>query len=249
MLESRIGRRMRALKIDKHHEYYELVEASKDEQAHFVDHVTTHETSFFRTPRIWQYLQTEFLPAWHSNNPNLICNVWSAATSSGEEAYSLAMVLNEFSKKSQGFNFRITATDVSAAMIEKCEQGTYQKRSVAKLLQFHPSLSKQYLTKNEHGYRVNRALLHQINFRTQNLFSDPEQVAAYDLVLLRNVLIYFEQTDQNHVLTNIHSTLKQTGTLIIGESESILHASGSFANLEPGIYQSLPSANRALEAS
>lgn len=242
MLEARIGRRMRALDIDNYQSYYELVEGSEREKTLFVDQITTHETSFFRTPRIWQYLQTEFLPSWHLQNPNTIFNVWSAATSSGEEAYSLAMVLNQFAKKSQDFNFRVTATDISAAMIEKCEQATYQKRSVAKLLQFHPSLSKQYLIKNGQGYRVNRALLHQISFRTHNLFSEPEQVAAFDLVLLRNVLIYFEQADQNQVLANIHSTLKQGGMLIIGESESILHADASFTNLEPGIYHSVPSA-------
>lgn len=237
MLEARVGRRMRALAIEDTNQYFQLVQACPDEQMLFVDNVTTHETSFFRTPRIWQYLEREFLPKWYLANPSSVFKVWSAATSSGEEAYSLAIILNEFKKKHEDFNYRITATDVSTEMIQKCLQGSYQKRAVSSLLAQRPSLAKQYLTPHPVGYQVNDTLTNQIQFQIHNLFSDPNRVSEFDLVLLRNVLIYFTQDDQDIVLSNVHNSLKHNGTLIVGESESILHSIANYENVAPCIYQ------------
>lgn len=237
MLEARVGRRMRALTIVDTNQYYQLVLACPDEQMLFVDNVTTHETSFFRTPRIWQYLEQDFLPKWLAQNPCSVFNVWSAATSSGEEAYSLAILLNEFQKKHENFNFRITATDLSTEMIQKCLQGNYQKRAVASLLSQRPSLAKQYLTAHSGGYQVSDTLTNQIQFQIHNLFGEPNRISEFDLVLLRNVLIYFAQDDQDRVLSNIHSSLKHNGTLIVGESESILHSIANYENIAPCIYQ------------
>jgi len=249
MIEARVGRRMRALGIDDPNAYYALVTSNQTEQNQFVDHVTTHETSFFRTPRIWRYLEETFLPSWLTNKTNSVCRVWSAATSSGEEAYSLAMLFHQLKRHNPNFDFRVTATDISKQMIDHCHRAHYQRRSVVNIIKHYPLLARQYLMVKRNGYQVRSDLKEHIQFSTQNLYHQPQRVAAYDLILLRNVLIYFSQPDQEVVLNHMHSALKQKGTLIIGESESLMHSSAKFENCIPGVYQtrSLAAATKATD--
>lgn len=221
MLQSRLKKRMRHLSIATFEDYMNWLEKDKDEVQEFINVVTTNETSFFRTPRIWEYFQNEFLPKWHAENPKGQLKLWSAAASSGEESYSLAICCTEFQRKHPTFNFKIFASDISTEVLAEAKKGVFNNRSVEFLKKSRPQLFDQYFVAGEEvdTFKIVPELKSKVQFDTHNLFKVKKE--QYDIVFLRNVLIYFVAIDQEIVLRNIEKSLVEKGMLIIGESESL----------------------------
>lgn len=220
MLQSRLKKRMKQLSIATYEEYMLLVEKDKNEVQQFINVVTTNETSFFRTPRIWEHFQSEFLPKWFAENPKKTLQLWSAAASSGEEAYGLAICCMDFQKKHPGFEFKITATDISTEVLAEAQKGVYNLRSVEFLKKSKAHLFDQFfIVVDEDSFKVAAELKTKIHFGTHNLFTVKKE--QFDIVFLRNVLIYFTGVDQEIVLKNVAKSLPVNGTLVIGESESL----------------------------
>ena len=240
MLASRIGSRMRATGMDDFDAYRTFVIEDATERALFVDKVTTHETYFFRTPRVWQYLEETYLPAWREGHPNAPCRVWSAAASSGEEPYSLAIALHTFAAAHPPFKYSVEASDISEVMIDKCRAGNYEGRSVSRFSAARPVQFQKYLLPQGSGYEIAPTIKGTVNFFPHNLFTKATR-GPYDLVLLRNVLIYFDLEDQARVLRNIRRAMRDDGVLIIGESESIGMLGCGFSDVEPFVYKTTPS--------
>jgi len=247
MLEARIGRRMRATDMaDADADaYYNTVINDLEERNQFIDQVTTHETSFFRTSRIWQYLEDVFLPAWHDQNPHQTCHIWSAAAASGEEAYSLAISMKTFAQTNPGFTFAIDATDISSEIIKKSKLATFRQRSITSFQRNRPEQFAKYMTANEDRYQLDKKLVQLVNFGTHNLFTKPTKKNNYHLVLLRNVLIYFTLEDQRTVLKQVRRSMRDNALLVIGESESITNLDTQYRNLQPFIYQTTPNSAAA----
>lgn len=220
MLQSRLKKRMKLLSIATFEEYMNWLDRDKNEVQEFINVVTTNETSFFRTPRIWDYFQNEFLPEWYTKNPKGVLRLWSAAASSGEEAYSLAICCTEFKRKSPGFDFKILATDISTEVLNEAQKGVYNTRSVEFLRKSRPQLFEHYFTNGEEEtFLITKDLKSKVQFTTHNLFTVKKE--QFDIVFLRNVLIYFVAEDQEIVLKNVGKSLGANGALIIGESESL----------------------------
>ncbi len=249
MLASRVGSRMRQTGVDDHSAYYQLVLNDKQEQQLFIDKVTTHETSFFRTPRIWQYIEEQFLVDWESRNPEKTCNIWSAACASGEEAYSLAIMMSEHSRSNAKFRFSIDASDISEEVVSRAREGQYKQRAIKRFSQDRDEVFSRYITGNEDHYTVSDKLKPLTNYFSHNLFEKAPTNRKYDLVLLRNVLIYFTAEDQNRVLQNIRSAMNDDSTLIIGESESIHKLDCGFYDIQPLIYTNTQAAPLTVAAS
>ena len=239
MLSRRLKTRMRAIGVSEYDAYYNIVLQNKPEQDLFVDRVTTHETRFFRTPRVWVYLQDTLLPEHHATSSEPF-RVWSAATSTGEEAYSLAMLLLEYQRQHSEIRFQIDASDISERTVESARQGHYGSRNLNRLQCSHPELHDRYFTEQDEGGIAGTQLRQAVRFFSHNLFDPPPCRATYHLVMLRNVLIYFSNADQERVLTSVFRTLKPGGILIIGESESLSRDNRQFQALEPFIYQAVP---------
>lgn len=220
MLQSRLRKRMKHLSIATFEEYLSWLDRDKAEVQEFINVVTTNETSFFRTPRIWDYFQNEFLPKWVAANPGRQLKIWSAAASSGEEAFSLAICCTNFQIKNPKFDFRIIATDISTEVLKEAEQGIYNGRSVEFLRKSKPELFTQYFVAGtEETFKVSPKLKTKISFSTHNLFTVKKE--QFDIVFLRNVLIYFNGVDQEKVLKNVGKSIPEGGMLVIGESESL----------------------------
>lgn len=220
MLQSRLRKRMRHLSLATFEEYLNWLDRDKDEVQEFINVVTTNETSFFRTPRIWDYFQNEFLPKWIATHPGRQLKIWSAAASSGEEAFSLAICCTEFQIKNPKFDFKIIATDISTEVLKEAEQGIYNGRSVEFLRKSKPELFSQYfVAENDETFKVSPKLKTKISFSTHNLFTVKKE--QFDIVFLRNVLIYFNGVDQEKVLNNVGNSIPEGGILVIGESESL----------------------------
>jgi chemotaxis protein methyltransferase CheR len=237
MIEGRLRKRVTALNLGSYEDYLLLVLENKKEQAHFIDLVTTNETYFFRTPRIWEYIQNKLLPNWFSNHPKQVFMAWSAAASTGAEAHSLGVICQEFKEKNPFFTYQIIGTDISQEMVQLCQKGEYSGKSIQIFQTSRPELFNKYMraTRNE-GYQAIPEIRSRIRFQPHNLFRPLQTKDRFDLVLIRNVLIYFKGADQENVLSLIAPKLTEDGLLIIGESESLSHINTSFKHIEPLVY-------------
>lgn len=220
MIQSRLRRRMRELKIQTYEEYMSYLERTSEEKQHFINVITTNETFFFRTPRIWDYFQKDFLPLWIKSNPKGILKVWSAASSSGEEAYSIAICCQEFKERNPGFDYQIFGSDISSTVLDEANAGEYFNRSIEFIRKGHPILFEKYFKEKSEGvYAISTDLKKKVQFSAHNLFTLKKE--TFDIVFLRNVLIYFSAEDQEKVLMNTSKSIRAEGILIIGESESL----------------------------
>ncbi len=220
MLQSRLRKRMKHLSLATFEEYMSWLDKDKNEIQEFINVVTTNETSFFRTPRIWDYFQNDFLLKWHAANPGRQLKLWSAAASSGEEAFSLAICCTDFQRKNPKFDFKIIATDISTSVLDEAQKGIYNGRSVEFLRKSKPQLFEQYFTADgEDSFKISSSLKSRVSFTTHNLFTVKKD--QFDIVFLRNVLIYFNSVDQEKVLRNVGKSIPEDGMLVIGESESL----------------------------
>jgi chemotaxis protein methyltransferase CheR len=237
MLKGRLRRRIMALALPDYRDYLHVLDTNADEVRDFIDLVTTNETSFFRTPRIWEYLASTYLPGWTAAHPGVPLRVWSAAASSGEEAWSMAMLCEEFRARHPAFRYAIVGTDISDGILASASGGRYNGRSMEGLRQHHPALLHKYFRSEGDAIAVGDVLRAQVAFRRHNLYDAPRDLGAFDLVLLRNVLIYFDVEGQRAVLANVRRAMRPEGVLIVGESESLSRVAGGFAFEQPLIYR------------
>lgn len=220
LLQGRLEPRLRALELPGYESYLALLRAGGAEVQVFIDMVTTNDTLFFRTPAVWDYLQREFLPQWHAQHGAQCLRIWSAASATGEEAWSLAMACDQFGQRHPGFRYRITGTDISAGALETARAGVYGGRSLERLRCSHPELLARYFQPHGAGSAVAAELRPQVQFCMHNLLGQLDG-ARFDLVLLRNVLIYFDEANQRRVLEQVQRHMAPGAPLVLGEQESI----------------------------
>jgi len=186
-----------------------------------VEAMTTNETLFFRDGRPFDHLREVGLPALHASRPRTLpIRIWSAAASTGQEAYSLAMLVCEMGPALAGRMVEIVGTDIAREPLLRAEQGLYTQFEVQRGL---PSrLLVKYFTKEEQGWRVDRKLRSMVRFQTWNLLNDPHPLGRFDIVFCRNVLIYFDQKTKRQVLDGIIRQLAPDGLLYLGGAETVL---------------------------
>lgn len=227
MLEGRLRKRLRALGIDSFKRYCEFLFSpggSQSEYIHMIDAVTTNKTDFFREPDHFDYLSERVLPELVSLfGSGKKLKVWSAACSTGEEPYTLAMVLSEFAESCPGFGFSILATDISSAVLEKAMSGIYQHDIVSPIPM---ALRKKYLLKSREKHkglvRIVPQLRNTVRFGRLNFLEEEyginEQMA---IVFCRNALIYFDRPTQEKIINRLSQHLISGGYLFVGHSESL----------------------------
>lgn len=243
MLEGRIRRRLKALAIESYREYCGYLFSARgldEELVHLIDAVTTNKTDFFREPRHFDFLVSRVLPehaaGGDSRRPFLL---WSAGCSSGEEPYTLAMVLNEYGMTHPGFSFRILATDVSTAVLKKAALGIYPADTVRPVPQ---ALKAHYLMRGrEHNaarIRVVPELRRLIEFRRLNFMdSDYGIQEKFDAIFCRNVIIYFDRTAQQSILTKITTRMRPGGYLFMGHAETLHELDLPVEPIAPALYR------------
>ena len=232
MLATRLRKRMRVLNFGSYAEYANYLEATRAEVQEFVNLVTTNETFFFRTPSVWLFFRTQFLPAWKARGEARPLRLWSAAASSGAEAYSLAALCEEM-----GVDYRVLGTDISTEVLAEAREGIYEGRIAADLRAREPLLAAKYFEKRGEALEVRPVLRGKVEFAAHNLFTPPVRQTHFDFVFLRNVLIYFQDRDQEAVLRHMESAMLPGAFLALGESESLSRLGTNFQFHEPLIYR------------
>jgi chemotaxis protein methyltransferase CheR len=243
MLEVRIRRRLKALEMYSYTEYCEYLfsrQGMKDELIHLIDVVTTNKTDFFREAGHFEFLTTRGIPEMESSCAGRrTMRVWSAGCSTGEEPYTLAMVLSEYALAHPGFDFRILATDISTAVLDKASQGIY----TAEVIRPVPvDLKVKYFMRGrEPGstrVRVVPELRNQVEFRRLNFMSADYGLAGKaDAIFCRNVIIYFDRPTQQNILRKLVHYLVPGGFLFVGHSETLHELNLPLDPVAPALYR------------
>jgi chemotaxis protein methyltransferase CheR len=239
LLQGRLRPRLRALGIASWAGYIERLASDRNEVTAFVDSVTTNDTVFFRTPAVWEWFEQVFLPAFAARGQKAPLRIWSAAAATGEEAYSLAMSCLEYQARAPGLRFEILGTDISNAALATARAGEYRGRSVERFEADRPALFRKYLAPygGDGGVKVVAEVAQNVRFDQHNLLGRPPQAAAFDLVMLRNVLIYFDGEHQQQVLAGARAAMRPDARLVLGEQESITRLQTAFAFEQAHVYR------------
>ncbi|EPZ16545.1 hypothetical protein M622_12495 [Thauera terpenica 58Eu] len=233
LLAGRLTRRLRHHGLESFRDYYTLVTRTEhsDELQLMVDLLTTNETYFFREAAHFDYLQT--FAASRRGRP---FRVWSGASSSGEEPYTIAMVLAE--TLGMAANWEIVASDISLSMLEKAHAGLYPMERGKGI---PPELLKKYCLKGvreqEGNFLVDARLRERVDFRHINLISPTTRdLGQFDLIFLRNVMIYFDNDTKRKVVSNMLPHLREDGTFIVGHSETLTGITDALSAMRPTLY-------------
>lgn len=228
MLEARLQKRLKALGLNTFDEYADLVfsvAGNSDELIHLIDVVTTNKTDFFREPAHFDYLVKSAIPSLIDNCDAGIRNplkIWSAGCSTGEEPYTLAMVLSEFIAANPGFRTSILASDISASVLSKARNAIYTEDRVDTIPLY---LKKKYLLRSRDTtkslVRIAPHLRQMVNFRRLNFMEEFGLPEHMDIIFCRNVIIYFDKPTQERLLNRFHQQLVRGGFLFLGHSETL----------------------------
>ena len=231
MLSSRLRRRVRALGLETFEDYLKHLRTVPDEEPEFIHVVTTHKTDMFRTRRVWKYLWEEYLPSAGSR-----VRAWSAACSSGEEPASLGALFQAHAARSPGFRYQVLATDISAPVVAQAKEARFALRDVPEGPGPFGVPIRPFFDRDGDGLRLQQRIRAASQYRTHNLF-DRMSAPPFDLVLVRNVIIYFTEEDKKRVIRNAVRALARDGLLVIGESESLIDVAPELENVGHCLYR------------
>ncbi len=233
LVVSRLAREATRLRCPTLNDYVSLILAAPDsaEAMDVIDILTTNETYFFR-----ESAHFKRLAQWlHQDQGVQALRVWSAAASSGEEAYSIAMTL---ARHAGTRPWEVIGTDLSSRVVTQARQGLY---SVERCARIEPADLKRWCLRGEGAYRgqvlMNRELRAKVRFEVGNLMQPMPQLGLFDVIFLRNVLIYFEGEAKSRLVTNVIQRLKPGGYLYTGHAETLRGVLHGLQRLEPSIYQ------------
>lgn len=218
--EQQMKRRIDAL-ISKHGypgyaEYMKAIKTDDNLLVEFKSHITINVSEFWRNPEQWVVLENEILPEIFRTNGKKI-KIWSAACSTGDETYSLVMLMSKFVPLR---DIQILATDIDSKILEKAKIGLYNQKSISKLpIEFQ----KKYFTKvDDNSYQVSDDIKKCVEFKQHDLLKE-KYPSNMDLIVCRNVMIYFTDDAKNLMYQKFHEALKPGGFLFVGSTEQIIH--------------------------
>ncbi|NLJ56939.1 MAG: protein-glutamate O-methyltransferase CheR [Firmicutes bacterium] len=250
LVVSRLSKRLRELKLNTFTQYYRYLQESPGETEIMFNCLTTNVTRFFREQHHFESLYLECLPRWEAeigdNFHKRKVRAWSAGCSTGEEPYTLAMVLHDYFQGKKGWSINILASDVNTDVLEKARRGLYSHKEIEGIPY---SYLKKYFKlgtgSNQGFFKTKRMLQELVAFRRINLASAEKYPAAgsLDLIFCRNVFIYFDREVRRQILERFHRCLQPGGLLFLGHSESINTLGGQNGRwhmLRHTIYQRIP---------
>lgn len=236
LLTGRVGKRMRKLGIPDHKSYlkYLLDDENGDEMISLVDVISTNVTSFYREAVHFDFLKEQF-KTWSTQGQKRF-RIWSAAASSGEEPYTIAITALE--SLGEKMDIKILATDISTVVLEKCNVGVYEEKKTEPI---PPGLRSKYFIKQRNGddnlYEVKPQLRKLMLFKRLNLTIQPYPMKGpLDVVFCRNVMIYFNSETRQKIISEIYRLTKPGGFLMVGHSESLTGLDTAFQIVKPSVY-------------
>jgi chemotaxis protein methyltransferase CheR len=245
MLEARLGKRLKGLGMGTFAEYCDFLFSREGMEKEFIlmiDLVTTNKTDFFREPAHFDYLRQKVLPEWVGHAGCLSAKklrLWSAGCSTGEEPYTLAMVLNEFAEECQGFDFTLLASDISTRVLETALRAVYEEEKVAPVPH---SLKRKYILRSRDRdssrVRIVPEIREKVRFRRINFMDADFGINdRFDVIFCRNVVIYFDRETQERLLNKFCNYLNKGGYIFMGHSETLNGLDVPLSMVHPTVYR------------
>lgn len=243
LLRTRLGKRLRHLGISSFKEYYKYVTTdNKEELTHLFDAISTNLTSFFREKQHFDYLTAKVLPDLVKKKQleaDRTIRIWSSASSTGEEAYSLAITMHNFLKNMPKQDVKILTTDISTKVLDTAEKALYPEGRVKDLPKY---IVNSCFLKGEgsmNGFvKVKKEIRDLVTVRRMNLMSPIYPFKRkFDFIFCRNVLIYFDKETQTKIVNKLYDNLADGGHLFLGHAESLHGVKTNFTLVAPTIYQ------------
>jgi len=244
MLEGRLQKRLKALNLNSYKAYCDYLFSNEGQQLEvipMVDLVTTNKTDFFREAVHFEFLLEQVLPSELRGQNGNSFKVWSAGCSSGEEPYTLAMVLNEYKLRNKDFDYQVIGTDISTRALHNAVTAVYAQEKVAPV---PLALKRKYLLRSKDALnktvRIVPELRAKVSFDWLNFIDgDYSVMPSFDTIFCRNVLIYFDRQTQEKVIQKLCTKLKTNGYLFLGHSESVAHMDLPLAQIRPTVFKKI----------
>jgi chemotaxis protein methyltransferase CheR len=235
LVKTRLTKRLRALGLKNFEAYLRFLEENPAEITTMVDFLTTNKTNFFREIHHFHYLRDVFLPAYKERRCSM--RLWSAGCSSGEEAYSLAILLYEEFPDRARWDIRILATDISTRMLQKAREACYEEDAIQEV----PGLWRQkYLlcrgNRESRIYQIKDEVRSMVRLARLNLMDHWPMKGPFDVIFCRNVMIYFDKPTQEKLVNRFWDLLAPGGLLLVGHSESLTTFPHKFHYAQPAVY-------------
>ncbi len=237
MVYGRLSRRLRTLKLKSFSDYCEILRDDDSlELGDFINAITTNLTSFFRENHHFEYLAKTVLPkVMRSNAQSKRIRIWSAGCSTGEEPYSIAMVVRDTVPERSGWDVKILATDLDSNVVAKASAGVYTRERVTGISK--QRVSKFFKEKGANEMVVSPTLRDLITFKQLNLMHEWPMKGPFDVIFCRNVVIYFDKPTQRILFDRYANYIVHNGHLFVGHSESLFKVCDRFELIGNTIYQ------------
>lgn len=247
MVEARLRKRLRDLNMQSYSDYCNFLfshNGNEEEITHMVDVITTNKTDFFREPKQFTFLNEIALPEFTNNDgigTQRPLKAWSAGCSTGEEPYTLSMVLNEFGQNFSRYSYNILATDISTRVLEKAASGIYDEEKIEPIPK---TLIHKYFLKSKNKekklVRVIPQLRNTVKFQWLNFMEDDFGIAEmFDVIFCRNVIIYFDKPTQEKLIEKLINQLNPGGYFFLGHSESIFSRNLPIVQMAASTYKKI----------
>jgi two-component system CheB/CheR fusion protein len=228
-LQRRLGKRLLALGLSSFLEYVDYLQVHPDEFSNLFNAILINATSFYRDPGAWDYVAEQIVPRLLEGKRNAAIRVWSAGCATGQEAYTIAMLLADaMGLASFGRSAKIYATDVDGDALSQARQAIYRAKDVATLPQGQVD---KYFERSGDRYTVAKELRRSVIFGQHNLLYDAP-ISRIDLLMCRNTLMYFNADAQARILSNLHFALNDSGVLFLGKAEMLLTHGSQFTPID-----------------
>ncbi|MBC7229585.1 MAG: protein-glutamate O-methyltransferase CheR [Actinobacteria bacterium] len=235
LVQNRLSKRLRRLGLKDFRSYLAYLDEDGDELEAMINAITTNYTSFFREPEHFQFIRRRFIPELLERDQRKV-RLWSAGCATGEEPYSLAMELLEGIPDIDARDVLVLATDVSTRALAAAVEGLYPPEPVFKC---EPRYRKRYFMEEEDSgmFSVAPRVRRLVRLRHLNLFDPWPMRGPFDLILCRNVMIYFEREPKRELVRRFHDILRPGGYLLVGHSESLTGDEHGFLYVQPATYR------------
>ena len=244
LVYGRLSKRLRALELDSFKEYCEILKSGDTEEfARCVNAITTNVTSFFRENHHFEYLTSVILPDLVKKNENTSkpeLRIWSAGCSSGEEPYSIAIAIKEYSPTLQNWNIKILATDLNSEILDIARTGIYKVQSIENTaIARRNRWFRKGVGANDGFVRIMPEIREMVHFRKLNLTGPWPIRKPFDIIFCRNVVIYFNNETRRNLINRFVDLLKDDGHLFVGHSESLLGVTDRLKSVGRTIHKKL----------
>ena len=243
-LKRRIRVRLRSLDIESFTKYFEYLQNNDVELMELIDTITINVTQFFRDITAFQFLTENLLKPMSEDKARESIRIWSAACASGEEVYTIAIVLLEaFGRKlAEKYRVELIGTDIDDKSLEMAKAGVYPVKNLRVMLDYYPEyLDKYFIPTGKEHYAVKDSVKKLVQFKKRDVIKDPH-LLNMDIIFCRNLFIYFEKELQEKILHRFHEDLKPNGYLVLGKVETILGLGENFfksISIKERIYQKI----------